>query len=493
MFKNKLISDTLITTGTSFLIRFITFIRGFIVARLLDPSLYGYFSGLSLIFLYNAQGHLGILHGMNRSLSISKGAKSHQSFDEVKNNGVSAIAILSLIISGGILLYSFVKADVYSTYVIWGIRIYAIVGVLYHMEYVYHSLFRVDHRFKEINISRLIFASSNIILVVLLIYLFGFYGVLFALLGAVAIQNTYLFVKGKFKFKLVLNPDLIKDLLKTGAPISFAYLTTVILNSVDRIMIIRFLSSAELGFYAIGLTLSAEFLLRIPDAISYVIYPRILEEYGKSGDTRSLLHLFRAPSVVLGCVMAVAIGLLFLSIDYLIIYLLPNYIPAIEVTRILIFSVYFVSINQIAVRVIITTKRTKALILFQVMAIFLNTIANYIAIQRGMGIRGVALATALSYFVYSFSVTHYALKKLHGKLLTALKEQCKLYLPLIYCSIALILLSHVPYLNSVISKYLLRDAIMVGFRIMTFLLILSPFLFYHNRMADLRGCLRMQG
>ena len=478
MIKNKLISDTAITTGTSFLNRFISFVRGFVIARLLDPSLYGYFSGLSLIFLYNAQGHLGILHGMNRNLSLARGAKDFQSFEDIKNNAVSAIIILSFIISIGIVLYSIVKATYYPSYIIWGIRIYAIVGILYHMEYIYHSLLRVDHRFVEINISRIIFASSNFILAVLLIYLFGFYGVLVGLLASMAIQNLYLFFKGKFNLKFRVNFTMIRELIRIGAPISFTYLITVILNSIDRIIIIRFLSPAELGFYGIGLAFSSEFLLRIPDAISYVVYPRILEEYGKSRNTASLLKLFQAPSLVIACIMSVAIGLLFLVIGYVITYLLPSYVPAIQVTKILVFSLFFISINQIAVRVMIATNRTRIVMAFQGMAIVVNLVASYLAVKAGMGISGVALATGFSYFLYSISLTHYTLEKLHGSFGIAIKEQCRLYLPLCYCSIALVLLSYFPFHSSLSTPSVLSDTIVVVSNTLLFVVISIPFLIY---------------
>ncbi|MFX0126065.1 MAG: oligosaccharide flippase family protein [Candidatus Hodarchaeota archaeon] len=490
--KNKLIFDTTTTMATNFTNRFILFLRGFIVARLLDPTLYGYFSGLGLIFLYNAQAHLGILHGMNRSLSIAKGAKDSRRFEETKNNGISAITILSLIISIAIIVYSIIKAHCYPRYIIWGMRIYAVVALMHHFEYIYHSLLRVDHRFKEINISRLIFTASNLILVVVLIYFFGFYGVLISLLTAIIFQNAYLFIKGNLTFKFTINTGILKDLLRIGAPISFAYLINVILNSIDRIMIIRFLDASQLGFYGIALAFSTELLLRIPNTISYVIYPRILQKYGESGNTNSLINLFQAPSIFIACVMVTAIGLLFLTIEYIITYLLPNYIPAILVTKILIFAVYFISINQIAVRIMITTKCTKALISFQLVAIMLNIIVNYLVIRKGMGITGVALATAFSYSFYSFGVTYYTLNKLYNNFLLSMKEQCRLYVPIIYCSMVLFVLSKIPHLNPVISEYFFHDIMVVALNMLTFSIMMSPFILYLSRMSNIKIFLKTQ-
>jgi Na+-driven multidrug efflux pump len=126
----------------------------------------------------------------------------------------------------------------------------------------------------------------------------------------------------------------------------------------------------------------------------------------------------------------------------------------------------------------IATNRTRIVMAFQGMAIVVNLVASYLAVKAGMGISGVALATGFSYFLYSISLTHYTLEKLHGSFGIAIKEQCRLYLPLCYCSIALVLLSYFPFHSSLSTPSVLSDTIVVVSNTLLFVVISIPFLIY---------------
>ncbi|MDW7774294.1 MAG: oligosaccharide flippase family protein [Desulfobulbaceae bacterium] len=476
MWKNKLIRDTSLTTLSSYSIKFIALLRGFIVARILDPSLYGYFSGLSLILLYNSQAHLGILHGLNRNLSLTKGAAQNKSFVQLKNNGITAILFLSLFFAGLIILYSFLFQEKYSNDLIWGFRVYAVLSVLFHFQYIYHSLLRVDHKFREIIISNFLFSITNFFLVLVFAYYFKFYGVLISFLISLSLQGMYLYYITNLDFKFSFNINVIKNLFLDGAPISFIYFIDVILNSIDRIMIAIFMTSRELGFYGIGLALSSEFLLQIPNSISYVIYPRLLENFGKYNSYDNIRDLFENFSTFISFIMSIIVGLLFILVDYLIPYILPRYTEAIPVAKILIFSTYFISVNQLAIRVIITTKKTFRLAQFQIIIIILNISLNYYAIKYNLGIEGIALATAFSYFIFSICITHYTLEKFYLSFINSIKEQIKLYFPLFYIVLSLFLISYFSISEPEVTKNLKYDLISFFIKTSSLLLLFSPFI-----------------
>jgi len=486
MLKSKIVRDTSFTTIASYLTRFIGLVRGFIVAKLLDPSLYGYFSGLSLIFLYNSQAHLGILHGLNRNLSITKGAGEVGLYDDVKNNGISAIIFLSVIFAALIFTYSFIADHSYSVELKWGIRVYAVLSVMFHMEYVSHSLLRVEHRFREIVLSKLLFSSTNLLFMMVLAYYFRFYGVLIAFLVSLFLQNLYLFFVTKVNLKLSFNLSVIKMLFFTGAPIAFSFLIDIILNTIDRLMIAAFLTSSELGFYGIGLTFSSELILQLPNTISYVVFPRLLEKYGKYKNYNCLFSLFKASTIAIALFMALVIGILFVSIDYLIIYLLPRYVEAIDVVRILVFSSYFISINQIAVRILITTGETRKLIVFQIVAIVTNFILNYFGIKSGFGINGIAVATGVSYFIYSVCVTHYTLEKFHKRFIFSLKEQIVLYIPLFYICLMLIMISQFSIIETTVTGNIKTDVYACSIKILFLLIMYSPVILFNCKKLKLQ-------
>lgn len=480
MLKNKLVRDASFTTISRYLTKFIALLRGFWVAKLLDPSLYGYFSGLSLVLLYNSQVHLGILHGLNRNLSLAKGAEQEAEYCDLVNNGVTAIVLLSLLFGGVILVSSFMEIAI-NNELKWGLRVYAALSVLFHFEYIIHSLLRVHHRFKEIMYSKLLFSFTNIVSVIILTYLFGFYGVLISFLISLILQNIYLSSVVKINFRFSIDFTVIKKMLIVGAPISFAYLIDVILNSADRLMIASFLSSRDLGFYGIALTFSSEMILLLPNTISYVVYPRILEQYGKFQNYPSLVGLFHSSTHVISVLVSVLIGVIYVVVEYFLAYLLPRYIESLPVVRVLVFSTYFISINQIAVRVLITTNKTKALIFFQMIAIIINIFLNYIMIINGYGIVGVSVATAISYFTYSILVTHFTLDKLYVRFVPSVKEQIKIYLPFFYLIILLVVVSKSEFFVNTIQYNYIEDFLSCTLKVLFIIVSFCPVVYFSMR------------
>jgi O-antigen/teichoic acid export membrane protein len=176
--------------------------------------------------------------------------------------------------------------------------------------------------------------------------------------------------------------------------------------------------------------------------------------------------------------MSFSIGLLFISTKYLIFYLLPKYVESIFVIKILIFSVYFTSINQIAIRIIFASGRPQILIFLQIFAILINLILNFLFIKKGLGITGVAVATSLAYFFYSICVTHYILSKLYDNFFYSVQKQIKLYLPLIYCIVVLLLINFLPEVDMNITKNFLKDSVILLEKIFIMLIFYSPIAFY---------------
>lgn len=224
LFNKKIVNDSAFLSVAGYLNQFFSFIRGFIVARLLDPTLFGYLSGARLILQLTPQMHLGALHGMTRELSIYKGANDKENFQSAKNSGISLIIIFSTAIVLGIIIYTFFVQAKYSPYTIWGIRVFAIVAFIQQLISIFHALLRADYRFVEISTSGIILGFSSLFLAVLLVKWFGFYGAILSFFIAHLLPLGYLAKKIRFNFKFEINKPIVKKLLLIGAPISFFFL-----------------------------------------------------------------------------------------------------------------------------------------------------------------------------------------------------------------------------------------------------------------------------
>lgn len=481
LIKKKIIRDSAFLSSAGYLNQFLFFIRGFIIARLLDPTLFGYLSGTRLILQFTSQMHFGVLHGMTREFSIYKGANDIENFQKVKNNGISLIAIFSAFIVLAIIIYTFCVQDKYSPYTIWGIRIFALIAFTQQSINICHAFLRVDYHFTEISTSQVVLGFSSLILAVALILWIGFYGAPLSFLIGILLSLSYLVKKIRFDFKLDIDKEKTRNLLLVGAPISFFYFNGEILNGLDKLMIINFLNVEQLGFYAIAFPFLA-LLTKIPHSISYIVYPKMLEAYGSnSGEIDSTKKYFEIPTQVNACIVSFSIGILFFCIKYLFFYLLPRYTEAVSVVRILSFATFFSTISIIAIRVLITQKSYKILFIFQGIGMLANILLNYTLIKMGYGIRGVALATGISYITYSFLVLHFTLSQFYQEFFKILINQLKCYWPILYVGLCLLIMTSINSFHVDAIRGLEKDIYQLIINLFTFSLFTAPLFIITNR------------
>lgn len=476
MSKKKLVADTLFLTLAIYIAQFLSIIRGFIVAKFLPPHLYGYFSGLTLIQFYSAQGHLGILHGMNRLISIKKGAGDEDDFHEIKNSAFNSIMFLAVLLSLGIISFSYWNQANYSQYFLWGIRVFGLTVILQQLEMVYHSVLRAEGRVNIISISRVILSASNIVLVIALIQSFGFYGVLEAYFLAYVVSSIFLIWKSKIQFKLTLDPSLVASLLRTGLPISIIFLVEVLLKSVDRIIIIRYLDTAQLGYYAIALTM-CEAMSRIPDTIIYSYFPKIMENFGRHNDPQKLNDSYQFVSILLGLIVSFCTGTAFLLVDILITDLLPEYNQAINAARMLLFAVFFMSLSQLALSYLIAINRNKRIVLFQCVIIIVSAVLDLMFIWFGYGIFGIAMGTVIAYVLYAICMLTYTLSFFCANKTEIILNQLFLYFPIIFCvGIIFLVVTVFPGLSCGTGS-ILRDLKSIVIPYMFFIILFIPLIY----------------
>ena len=481
LFNKKIVNDSAFLTAAGYLNQFFHFIRGFIIARLLDPTLFGYLSGVRLVLRFTPQMHFGALHGMTRDMSIYKGANNKENFQTSKNNGISLIIIFSASIVLGIVIYTFFVQEKYNPYTIWGIRVFAIAAFIQQSISICRALLRVDYRFIEISTAEIILGFSSLILAIVLVIYIGFYGAILSFLIAHLLSLSYLVKKTKFDFKFELNKKILRKLLLVGAPISFIYFNRDMLRILDRLMIIYFLSVKQLGYYAIAIPFFT-LITNIPASISYIMYPKMLEVYGRSDEEiSSTKRYFKIPTQLNAVIIAFVIGMLFLAIKYILFYLLPRYMASVNVVRILSFAVFFNSLSLLAIRVLITQKSFKILFIFQGISIFTNIFLNYILIKMGYGIKGVAVATGISYFIYSFLTLHYTLSQFYQGLFKIMMNHLKLYWPVLYVGLILLGINSIKFFHADVIRGLSTDIIQLTINLFVFSLLTIPLFILTNR------------
>ncbi|PIZ53939.1 hypothetical protein COY26_00465, partial [Candidatus Woesearchaeota archaeon CG_4_10_14_0_2_um_filter_33_10] len=351
-----------------------------------------------LIVTYSQYSDLGLLYAMVKKVPFYKGKKEYNKAKETKSIAFSGAIAIIFIASLALIISSFFIKNL-APNTINSLRVIALIIILQQIFFFYQNHLKVEKKFLMIGKTLLVYSITYFIFILILIIKFRLEGVFFASLIAYAIVLFYIFKKEKFKFKIIIMPKKVLQLIRFGFPLLTIGIMSIFLLSIDKLMIIKFMDKVQLGYYSIATTLSW-IIYFIPQTISYVMLPHFLERYGEKEDKLYLKsHLFQ-PTSIISYLMPVVMGLVFITVPVAIYYILPKYIAGIMPAKILICAIFFMSIIVAANSFLITINKERKILLLQAVSIMLAIILNYVFIIRGYGINGIAIATAMSYFFY---------------------------------------------------------------------------------------------
>jgi len=172
---------------------------------------------------------------------------------------------------------------------------------------------------------------------------------------------------------------------------------TVILFSVDKLMIPTFLSTEMLGFYA-----GAYFIVAIPKIITsnlaLTIQSFVPEKSDNVGDAKRDYFLFLALFIFLA---VIGYGLFIYFANFSLILLPSEYNWVTPIIQILLVGMFFsdiFSLNATFISSLRKEKILKEMMIFFAFVVVINIVLNYMLIPK-LGIEGAAIATAISFIL----------------------------------------------------------------------------------------------
>ncbi len=230
------------------------------------------------------------------------------------------------------------------------------------------------------------------------------------------------------------------DLVQTGFPL-FVYLaSTLVMRQLDRLIILRFLGMEMLGYYSLAV-MALAFMLYAPDAVTYVLYPRLQRDFTASGrDPASIrdqvVRVLRASSLLVPALGAAA----FLVAGPVVQVVLPKFGPGVSALRALCFGAVGLAFANLASIVLMTTGRQTLLMPGAVLSAVAGAGFDLLAVRLGFGITGVAWATVATYSVSGALLLTMALTGLGLSAGRVLSLIGRLYLPLVTALVLLVTL-----------------------------------------------------
>ena len=397
-----------------------SFFSNYFAALLLGPMVWGTWQGAKLVLQYGVNLHLGVQNGMHREIPILRGKKESGQQATIIDVSFTFSFVIALIVSLGILFSTFIITMGPELRI--SLRFIAIMVFLQYIYSFYGYLFRAYSEFDIVSRVALIDGLSNGFSIGL-IFPFGLLGFLGGQVLRLLITTAYSWWKSSYTINWRWNSRVLKSLILIGFPIMLMLFANIIFTTIDRLLILKFLDARSLGFYSLGKLVFAP-LLMVFTASSSVMYPRFAEQYGKTGDPRSLKRYITVPMEVLSSAMAVLVGAIYIALPLLTKVFLPKYVDGVPAARILMFGLFFYAISGMAGNMLLTINKQVLRLWILLGSALLNFGFSFVALKLGYGIEGVAAGTSIAYFLFFLTISVMAMKYTHappketGKLLT---------------------------------------------------------------------------
>jgi O-antigen/teichoic acid export membrane protein len=432
----KIIKDIIGYSASSLISQALSVVAGLWVARMLGPSNFGIWNAVSLVLIYGAYSEFGILSAMGRELPFYRGKGDLEKAASVEGVARHATFVGSLLAALIVLVCSFLPGQ--APMMARGLQAMAVVLILQQV-YTYHRiLLRSYNQFRELSQQQVLLAIFNSGLAVAFVLFLGLTGRMIAAIMAQAAIVLYAVRRNPWRPVPKFHAPVAWALMRVGVPITISGFILSLVTTVDRLMVITFLDEKQLGYIGIALLIAGVVSL-IPAMAIQVLVPRINYQFGNSGkDVAALRSFVLTPPTILSALLPILIGSIYLSLPFVIGVLLPAYTPAITAIRIIILGIFFYCILGMTDVFLVTTGKLKQYALFGCIALLLNIILDYLSLQLGYGIEGIAFGgTLITYFFYSCIVIGYALSHYTKRLGDWVRFFLRLWLPFIYMIVLL--------------------------------------------------------
>jgi O-antigen/teichoic acid export membrane protein len=461
-----MIKDSLHVLSGTFISNLLGIARLFIIARTLSPKDYGAWNLFTVALSYSVWFEFGALSGMDKMIPYLRGQSKYAEADYLKN---LTFTWLSIVYFSLILLFVLISYNPFYHFtdeVRIGMRLLSITMLLGAMQNFLLTVLRAEKQFAIIGV---VTAALSVLFLVFLLILYqtnmnGLCATLTAFNLAYVGSIALCLYMSKLRFTLKFGVGALKEIIWIGFPLVVLGIGFVLLTSIDRWIIAKYLSRTELGNYALAITI-ANLLFLLASVFAYVFFPKIREKLATVHDIRMLDGYVYKVTVGVSYLTACSAALLMIHLPWMYAGFFPKYLPGMDCAFILIVGFFFLSTSTIAGNFLVATNKQNLILAAQASTIVCGLILDYLAIRFIHNILGVAAATALMFSLYGAFITVYGFACLRTGGRIILKTLIRLYFPMVVGVSVTLLFGYVlrPIWNvPMIAQYSLATIALIG-------------------------------
>jgi len=401
----RLFADWTLVGGATAVCHALGAVTGILLRILLDPAQMGIWQAVKLLLSYGNYANLGVSKGAAREFTVALGRGDTSRAERGLNvafavNTLTSLCYAAVLVGAGAWIGLSGEGRWSAA---WAAGLIAVGGLAVLSRYVtFHvTILRCKQDFKATSQLSILEAVLTLAVCGLATWRWGLWGLyggtLVVLLGAM------LFVRRRRAVSLRWAWDTgeIRRLIAIGGPILLAGTISSLFRSLDKLMILGYLSDREiqLGCYSAALMVTMQ-LYGLGTMLSIVMGPRYGQTFGRWGDRGSVARLAARATELCAAAMALLGGLAIVAAPPLLAWLLPEYQSGLAPLVWLVPGVLALCVALPAAQHLVAVNRqTRALGAVAIATAF-AALGNHIALTGGYGLEGVAAATAAGYVAY---------------------------------------------------------------------------------------------
>ncbi len=445
------------------------FLYSVFVKAHIEPLEDGIYSTCLLLQTYMTYVQLGSLNAFNRDYPQIIGSGDIEKAKKYRDNTFTflllAFGISTIVVSIVVLIINKGNDPRYTI----GLVLCAVITTVTMLENFLASRVRIDGDFKYTSfvvVAELVSTCIGF----LLIPKIGYYGLYFVSIGSMVIGVILYYKKGISDLHLSIDKILLKTIILSGIPLLINNLIWTVVNSIDKFVILGFISTEALGVYSIA-QMAFSYMVLVPNAMSQLFYVRLGKVYGASGSKEELNNAATKYTLVIAMVISFIVIAAYFFMKPLVVWIMPKYADGVKSAQILMLSLAIYAPTMVNSNILTILKKNATLLRGSVYLCILNAVCSTALVMlRGANIENVALGTAISYLIRT------------GILIYQLKHDANTNIKnMIMASIVPVLITAGPG----IILYHIVGNLYIGFAIAIVIAVVTAFMFYGKKVKSI--------
>jgi len=441
-FYRTLIGDLGWLASAAFASRALLLLRDMLLARILGPEGYGMWTQILVVLSYSLHLPLGFQHTVGRDVPFSLGSSEIQKVKAIQDTAylvTLGMSILAVVVAVAVLPSLGIRLFDLPLPTLVALSAALLAQQLYGF---YSILLRAHQRFRPFSIGFAGAGFAALGLGVLFSYLWGVNGAILSQALAYFLIVVYWSPRSPFRpLNTTLPRSEIPGLLRRSIPLFLVGLNSLLLASIDRLLVAVLYSGEIVGYYGLAFLLKLSLQLLIAPLMQS-IGPRLMKDYGKHQNPKFVSHYLVLMTFVFGFGIAVLVGGLYIAVSDLLTSFLPRYGPSVTIAQVMLVGAALAAVAAGASNFLLSIYKQRQVLALQLTVVAMQFSSIVLVAQSGGSIKGIAQVSAGAAIIYSILALLLAGFSVHRNLWHALIMSAKTLGIIAYVLGSSILVSH---------------------------------------------------